>query len=194
MCRFIESIAFQKGDAPLLSLHQERIQRTLEAHHSEVKVSIEPLLEMLETRDELYKLRVIYDLDGKVEWTFLPYEQRVHNGFTLIEAPEISYGFKKADRSEINKYLERDTEPIFTQEGLLTDASYANVLFLEKEQWWTPSDFLLQGVQRAHLLREGRIKEKRIHKDDLSSFSHFALINAMIPMERMKVYPTELLT
>jgi 4-amino-4-deoxychorismate lyase len=71
----------------------------------------------------------------------------------------------------------------------ITDTSYSNLLFLKGKDWFTPSTFLLNGVQRQHLLKKKKIKETEITLQSLSEYSHFQLINAMNDFDDMFIYP-----
>ena len=69
---------------------------------------------------------------------------------------------------------------IIVKDGLITDASYANLIFWDGENWFTPNTPLLKGVQREKLLKDGLIQEKEIKPSDLASYQKVALINAML--------------
>ena len=71
---------------------------------------------------------------------------------------------------------------IFVKNGLVTDSSYANLVFFDGTEWVTPTTFLLNGTCRQRLLSERKIKERIIHATDIPSFTHIGLINAMIDL------------
>ena len=71
---------------------------------------------------------------------------------------------------------------IFLKNGKVTDSSYANIIFFDGIQWFTPSTFLLNGTCRQRLLNEGKITEAPIHYTDIRDFQQIGFINAMLDM------------
>lgn len=88
----------------------------------------------------------------------------------------------------------RTEEIIVVKNNHITDTSFSNILFLKGKTWFTPSTYLLNGVQRQHLLKNKKIKETDITLQNISEFSHFQLINAMNDFDDMFVYPIEKIT
>ena len=191
MSRFIETIEVTCGIAPLLSLHQRRVEETFAAFHKPCSLDLHQFMNQLPSNQAKSKWRVVYDLEGGFEFSFTKYEKRSHEKFLIIEAPEINYQYKGEDRSMLNQYksANKEVEPLFTQEGWLTDSTYSNLIFKQGNAWYTPSTHLLNGVQRRYLLESGRIKERPIHRDDLVNYSHFALINALNSIDHAVQYP-----
>ena len=62
---------------------------------------------------------------------------------------------------------------------------------LKEKQWFTPTSYLLNGVQRQHLLSKKAIKETEITLDNIKEFTHFQLINSLNDFDDMFVYPIE---
>ena len=85
--------------------------------------------------------------------------------FELVENNDFSYDFKFADRTEFEKMKKkaRAQEIIIVKNGQITDTSFSNLLFLKNQTWYTPKNFLLNGVQRQNLLKQGIIKRNRNH-------------------------------
>jgi 4-amino-4-deoxychorismate lyase len=71
----------------------------------------------------------------------------------------------------------------------ITDTSYSNLIFKKGKDWFTPKSFLLNGVQRQHLLKTKKIKEAEITLQNIHDFSHFQLINAMNNLDDQLIYP-----
>ena len=65
----------------------------------------------------------------------------------------------------------------------ITDASYSNLFFWDGQQWVTPSTPLLHGTQREIILKKKLAIEKQIHRNDLSNYTHFKRVNAMMNWE-----------
>ena len=133
-------------------------------------------------REGVVKLRFLYGKDG-YNLEFLPYKMRKVLSLKLVECDEIDYSLKFTDRSKINMLLNQkgDADDILiVKNGVITDTSFANVVFYTGSEWITPATPLLEGTCRAKLLAGGRIAEARITPQDLSGFRAFSLINAML--------------
>ena len=73
---------------------------------------------------------------------------------------------------------------LIINKGMVTDSSYANVVFRDLDgNWVTPSTYLLSGTKRASLLQKGLIKETIITYRDLNKYTEVKLINAMIGID-----------
>ena len=123
----------------------------------------------------------------------LPYAFPEIETFELVENDDFSYDFKFADRTEFEKMKKkaRAQEIIIVKNGQITDTSFSNLLFLKNQTWYTPKSFLLNGVQRQNLLKQGIIKETEITLQNLNEFSHFQLINSMNEFNQDFVYSIE---
>lgn len=132
--------------------------------------------------DKIFKARVIYR--SSIEQTeFLEYFPRKINSFKLIFDNNIDYFHKMVDREQINSLLSKKgdcDDIIIVKNGNLTDASSSNLLFFDKNQWYTPSTPLLKGTMRQFLLESNLIKEEKITVVDLEKYSRVLTINAMI--------------
>ena len=82
-------------------------------------------------------------------------------------------------------------EIIIVKNNHITDTSFSNLLFLKGKDWFTPATYLLNGVQRQHLLKKKKIKEAEITLQNIREFSHFQLINSMNDFDDMFIYPIE---
>ncbi|MEP2669007.1 MAG: aminotransferase class IV [Cyclobacteriaceae bacterium] len=76
---------------------------------------------------------------------------------------------------------------MIAKNGLVTDSSYANILFRQDNCWYTPSNPLLSGTKRAELLDKGLIKEKEIPLQDVTQYESIKLINAMRGLEQEEI-------
>ena len=88
----------------------------------------------------------------------------------------------------------RSGEIIIVKNNHITDTSFSNILFKKGKDWFTPSTYLLNGVQRQHLLQKNKIKEAEITMQNVSEYSHFQLINAMNDFDDMFIYPIARIT
>jgi len=98
----------------------------------------------------------------------------------------VKYPYKFVNRKifeEIEKDLELDEIGIITQNGYLTDATYANIVLFDGTNYYTPDNCLLNGTKRAKLLNEKKICSTQIHIRDLNKYKYLQIINAMIDLE-----------
>jgi 4-amino-4-deoxychorismate lyase len=102
-----------------------------------------------------------------------------------VQADSIQYEHKFLDRSCLDKLFETTLadDVLIVKNGLLTDTSFANIVFFDGDRWVTPSTPLLHGTKREYYLEIGRIKEVELTVDDLPRFQKAMLINAMLDLE-----------
>lgn len=195
--RLIETIQILDGQPQRLSYHNERFNRSRKALFCLLEeVFLEEYLQIpIEFQEGKVKCRMEYDEQvRKVEFEI--YKERPIESFHLVES-DIIYDFKYADRTPFQKLKDfyspsscRQTgmaEMIIVKEGSITDTSYSNLIFKDKEgKWWTPTRPLLKGTQREFLLDEGMIEEREISKKDLLQYTHFMMVNAMLNFEEKR--------
>ncbi|WP_332022763.1 aminotransferase class IV, partial [Kaistella sp.] len=106
------------------------------------------------------------------------------------------YSFKFEDRKELEKMLRqaKSSEIIIVKNNHITDSSFSNLLFKKGKEWFTPSRYLLNGVQRQYLLKNKKIKEAEITLQNIAEYSHFQIINAMNDFDDMFIYPIARIT
>lgn len=184
--QFIETIKVKDGVFYNLALHSARLERTAISFFGiapPLIVSEQMIPEALKTG--LVKCRVTYSRQI-LSIEFEPYTFRRISSITLIDNNIIDYSYKSIDRKSINDLYsqKRDADDILiVKNGLITDTSYANVVFENSDGLFTPQSYLLKGTKRQDLLERGVIKELEISKKDMFSFSKLYLINAMIDLE-----------
>lgn len=191
MSLLIESIKLIDGKFCNLFYHEQRMLRSLETLcGAEDDLNLEEFLKSMEYPQQgLYKCRIVYD-DKVKEVEFHPYELRVVSSLRLIEADRINYDHKFVDRKEIDKLFEKRDgcdDILIVKKGKLTDASYANIVFRKDDEWITPWSALLKGTMRQNLIDNNVITAEEITVDDLSSFSTFKLINAMLEFDAPEI-------
>jgi len=194
MSQFIESIKVEDQEIFLLEFHQKRINQTFSHFGKEGSVDLKKIYDHLEhDEDGLFKLRLVYDLDKKVRTQMIPYAIPEIAAFQLVENNSFDYSFKFEDRKEIDKMKmkSKTEEIIIVKNNHITDTSFSNLLFLKGKDWFTPSTYLLNGVQRQNLLKQKKIKETEITLQNIKQFSHFQLINALNDFDDMFVYPID---
>ncbi|MCL1667610.1 aminotransferase class IV [Elizabethkingia ursingii] len=195
MFRFIETIRVEDSQIFLPDLHQERMDGVFSHYGKENPYLLkEYFLQQNHDEHGLYKWRIVYDLNGGIHCQMLPYAVEIHNNFELVNGDHLEYSFKYENRDEINKLKASASAEavIFYQNGMITDTSYSNLIFRKDNEWYTPETFLLNGVMRQHLLKSGKIKTLEIGLKNIKEFSHFQMINAMIPFNTQE-YPIALI-
>ncbi len=194
MSQFIESIKVEDQEIFLSGFHQKRVDQTFAHFGKEGSIDLAKIYKHLEhDEDGLYKLRIVYDLDKKVRTQMIPYAIPEIQDFQLVENNSYDYSFKFEDRKELEKMKMKSKaeEIIIVKNNHITDTSYSNLLFLKGKEWYTPSTYLLNGVQRQHLLKQKKIKETEISLQNIKQFSHFQIINAMNDFNENFIYPLD---
>ncbi|MET3537055.1 aminotransferase class IV [Chryseobacterium limigenitum] len=194
MSQFIESIKVEDQEVFLLDLHQKRVNQTFAHFGKEGSIDLAKIFKHLEhDEDGMYKLRISYDLDKKIRTQMIPYAIPEIQDFQLVENNSFDYSFKFEDRKELEKMKMKSKaeEIIIVKNNHITDTSFSNLLFQKGKDWFTPTTYLLNGVQRQNLLKQKKIKETEITLQNIKQFSHFQLINAMNDFDDMFIYPID---
>ncbi|SHH93605.1 4-amino-4-deoxychorismate lyase [Chryseolinea serpens] len=191
MSLLLETIKLQDGEYQNLFYHEQRMNRSLKTLCGEFDhFDLEEFLKHLERPAQgLFKCRIVYDEQSK-EVEFMPYTPKPVNSLRVIEHDRISYEFKYADRKTLNKLYElrqASDDILIVKRGLVTDSSYANIVFRRGKHWYTPWSALLKGTQRAKLLERDVIHEEEIRVEDIETFETFKLINAMLEFESPEI-------
>lgn len=188
MFPFFETIRYSNAVAENLFFHQQRVERTFIQFGEVCTIDITSidLKSVAEkngaTSDGVFKCKIIYDLKGNIQISFEPYQIRTIQSFTILDIGGNDYALKFTDRTWINDAVKSVTtdEVIFAKDGVLKDASYANIVLFDGKDWVTPANPLLLGTKRALLLSENRIKTKEIRQDQLKEYQSLKFINAMM--------------
>jgi 4-amino-4-deoxychorismate lyase len=194
----VESIRIENGKLVNISFHNERITRSLFDLFGR-KVNINLANEIIipdYAMSGLFKCRVEYDnIIRKIE--FLLYEIRTIRSLRLVEDNTIEYAYKFTDRKrldELSSLRGECDEILIVKNGMITDSSYANVIFRDhKDNWVTPSACLLAGTRRSSLLFSGKISETVISYNDIGNYSEVKLINSMLGINDTEGIPTSLI-
>jgi 4-amino-4-deoxychorismate lyase len=185
MSLFIESIKLIDGTFCNLFYHEQRMKRSLESLCGvDEDLNLEEFLKGMEYPSKgLYKCRIVYD-DKVKEVEFVPYEIKPVTTLRVVESDRISYDYKFTDRKQIEKLFDKRDgcdDILIVKKGKITDSSYANIAFRNKDgDWVTPWSALLKGTMRQKLIDNNVVTVEDIAIDDLSSFTSFRLINAML--------------
>jgi len=187
MSLLFETIRIQNGEFQNLSFHKARVENS----RKEIFNACEPinLQERIlipgYCRSGVFKCKILYDVDVK-SIAFETYAIRRIGSLKLIEDNAILYNYKFVDRTKIDRHIANKgnyDDILIVKNGLVTDTSYANIVFFDGKNWITSSAPLLQGTMRSYLLKNGLIAESKISPDDLRNYTKARLINAMLPLD-----------
>lgn len=183
MCQLFETIKIIGGEPQNLSIHDERMNRSrrkLFGNNDLLKLS-DYIAVINADKDRIIRCRVIYAISiNSIEVS--PYIPANIKTLKIVDASTLVYDYKYLDRSRLTALIDKSAadDILIMRNGCVTDVSFANIVFTDGERWITPETPLLQGTMRELLLRKGLIKMDRITINDLSLFTHFKLINAML--------------
>lgn len=183
MSLLFETIKCQNRQLHNTLYHNQRVRRTLKNLFGIIgDFDFENTIEIPDWIGEgLYRCRVSYSEEvNKVE--FFEYEFKHPKIIQIDEYQSFKYEFKYEDRSRFQnllKFYPNADDVVITQNGLLTDATYANLAFFDGVKWFTPNTYLLLGTKREYLLDSQLIIEEEIAVKDLRKFKRISFINAM---------------
>jgi len=188
MCRLLETIKIKDGRICHLSWHQGRMDDAVrKLFKIGNKIQLSDMIKIPETANKgIWKCKMIYTTDVEII-EFEAYTPKIIQTLKLIEANDLDYSFKYANRNQINALFEKKGECddiLMVKNGLLTDTSFANICFFDGKSWITPKNPLLNGTCRQRLLHENTIIAKDIKVNDIKSFQGFQLINAMLGLQK----------
>lgn len=184
MYRFIETIRLENGQFGDLSYHEARMNRAItEVLGLRYSVNLEAILAMESFPSTgLHKVRLVYSSEvHAIEIT--PYVTRPVTSLKIVRAETISYDHKFEDRQELNGLFGQRgicDDVIIVKNNLVTDSSYANLVFKISGRWVTPRSYLLNGTMRQQLIDKKIIAEEDITLSDLERYESVKLINAML--------------
>ena len=187
MSLLLESIKLLDGKYHNVFYHEQRMNRALKfLCGTTERFELEEFLKHVDHPTAgLYKCRIVYD-DNTRDIEFVPYQVKAVHTLRVIEHDRISYEFKYNDRKSINRLFElrKDCDDILiVKRGMVTDASFSNIVFRKGQHWYTPWSALLKGTMRSMLLERNIIREEEIRVGDIASFDAFKLIKAMLEFD-----------
>jgi len=190
MYRFLETINVKDGEFLNLKYHQDRVEKVFRRFYAKIPplVLADVLTLPTSTHSVNYKCRVIYSKSIELV-EFTEYIPKPVRSLKIVNDDSIDYSFKFADRRSLEVLLSKKgncDDVLIIKNGLVTDTSYSNILFYDGRHWLTPDTPLLKGTCRQRLLDNHTIREQRVSFSDLTGFSHFMLINAMLGFDENK--------
>ena len=188
MYPLFESLCVQDGQLLNLQWHEDRFQNSYMKYYG--NPSPFDLLEDLSIPAHFaqgkVKLRIRYNHQDR-NFHFEHYQIQKIKSLQLVYTEELDYSYKYSERENLNALLAQRGEcddVLIVKKGRITDSSYANVVFFDGKDWWTPKPPLLKGTCRARLLDQGTIKEVLLEVNDLKKFKGLKLINALRDMDQ----------
>ena len=140
-------------------------------------------------RHTTVKCRVTYGGSGIQKIDFEPYTPRPINSLRIVDGGNIDYHLKYADRNALGRLTAMSDgadDVIIMKNRLVTDATYANLVFIAGTRLLTPATPLLRGVMVSHLIATGQVTALPLTLSDICpgnrlGITHVMLVNAMLP-------------
>jgi 4-amino-4-deoxychorismate lyase len=192
MCLLLETIKLEKGTVCNLRYHQQRVDES-----RRILLGIKEPLDIgsaiivpSRAKQGVYKCRITYGKEIN-EILYIPYLLKKIKSLQLVEASEINYSYKYANRECFDSLLDdcRCDEILIVRNGFITDTSFSNIIFFDGNRWLTPSNPLLKGTKRQQLLDEGRIIAEEIRPQDIKHFTKAMLINSLLDFNLKRMIP-----
>ena len=179
----LETIKIEDGEIFNLSYHQARCDKSRKVlFNSTDRLDLSSLIQA--PPKGLYRCRILYN-EKIHSIEYIPYNTKEIHILKIISS-DLEYAHKYANRDALNKLLQTqpDADDILIEKhGYLTDTTIANIAFYDGKQWFTPEKPLLKGTMRSKLLDEKFLHTRKIKKEEISDYTHVALMNAMIGFE-----------
>ena len=190
----LETMRIANGEYQRIEGHLARLQRT--ARHFGLKLSMAAVREALarERQGGDWRVRLTVSTAGGVQIQRQPLPAtpaRVKLALAAMpiatHGPDAEFLHHKTTRREMYapfaaaKPADAFDVILWNEASELTECTFGNVALLIDGRWLTPgaSAGLLPGVMRETLLREGRVSEARLTKDDLARAERLAFFNSL---------------
>jgi len=178
MSNLLETIYVKDKKARYLDYHNRRFNRARREIFG-VKDSLDLSSLILPPANDLYRCRVIYNKNIELI-EYIPYVYKEIKTLSFVVS-DIEYNYKYEDREELNNIKSKGSDDvIIIKNNLITDTTIANIAFLDKDRWITPTRPLLEGTTRERLINSGFLYTRDIKKDEILGFNGIALMNAMV--------------
>jgi 4-amino-4-deoxychorismate lyase len=186
MLQLIETICYENGVFQRILLHEERMKRSRQQLFGVSDLlSLSPLSIPESLKDQNVKCRITYSFQIE-DIVYEPYINKSIQSLKLVRADAIDYSHKYKNRDSLNNLLgmrgEAD-EILVVKNGMITDTSFSNIIFLKGGTWYTPEYPLLPGTRREDYLRKNQIFPQIIKPEDLGQYEEARLINSMRSLE-----------
>ncbi|MCB0667206.1 MAG: hypothetical protein KDC80_15365 [Saprospiraceae bacterium] len=190
MSLLFESIKIIDGVIQNLDYHQRRVDRSLlQVSESSKPWILKDIIVPSQSMQGINKCRFTYNCQYS-EYVIEPYHPRIIERLHMVEANSLDYSLKWKDRSQIEnliKNVNEHEEVVIVKNGLVTDASYANLAFFDSKHWYTPHTPLLPGTKRQKLIDDKLLLPAVITPDDMPRYYKVSLINAMLELGEVEI-------
>lgn len=191
MYQLTEALCIEDKKMQHVDFHNKRIKHAFkEVFGIKRNIDIEQIVSIPENiSNERFKCRLLFTPD-ETSYEITAYHQREIKTLKVVYDNLIDYSFKNSNRQKLNSLYEQRghcDDIIIVKRGNVTDAWSANLVFFDGKKWYTPDKPLLKGTQRAYLIAQKQIIEKRIWERDILNFKQVKLINAMIDFNRAPI-------
>jgi len=195
MCLLFETVRIDNGIPQHPEWHEERMNRCRrEFWQTGDPVSLKQVIQVPDGyRTGVVKCNILYG-PAVMKIIFRKYERRKIGSLKIVNGNAIDYHAKYADRAMLNSLFEMRgscDDIIIVKNGLITDASMANLIFLDDSGWSTPATPLLKGTCRERLVASGWLSERDIRPEDLGKFTGCKLINALRYPDEESLIPVD---
>jgi 4-amino-4-deoxychorismate lyase len=184
MRNLLETIYIKDKKARYLNYHNMRFNRSRQEIFG-IKDTLDLSTVISAPTNDLYRCRVVYNKNIELI-EYIPYVYKDIKSLSFVSS-DLDYRYKYEDRESLNNLdFNSSDDVIIIKNGLVTDTTIANLAFLQKDRWITPSKPLLKGTTRERLIDSGFLIERDIKKDDILAFDGIALMNAMVGFKIIK--------
>lgn len=190
----LETLRLADGVALRGHAHLARMQRT--ARHFGLRFSLAEAKTYLKAVADAqpqgsWRLRLTCDAQGHLHHTLHAFAATPEPVQLALAAqpmptrgPRAEYLAHKTTRRElyaVDKPADAFDVILWNEAGELTECSFGNLAVQLDGEWLTPSlaSGLLPGVLRAELLAQGRVREARLTRDDLTRAEGLAFFNSL---------------
>lgn len=189
----LETIECRNGNLQCLDLHFARMQNSLQSLGIAEKPPAMPenICSCAKDLTKSYRISVVYGREvGEVRC--IEYKPRTITSLRIVEAGNLEYSHKYADRSALDKLFEQrngEDEVLLVRGDRVLETSLANIALYDPlgRRWETPRNPLLKGTRREVLMREKKIFPADIVLTQLSRYLKISLINAMLDLEEIVI-------
>ncbi len=190
MFPLFETIRIENGSPQNLEYHQDRFEKSFLSYFQKTTtVILQDLIHIPEKYSKgVVKLKLSYNNEN-FNIQYSNYVCRNIQSLKLVYDDNIDYSLKYYNRKRLDGLVLRKTncdDILIVKNRKITDTSFCNIVFYDGQKWITPNEPLLGGTARKKLLDENKIIEAPISIGDLTKFSYFKLINAMLEFEHQK--------
>lgn len=185
----LESLLLEDGKYFLYDEHLQRLKSSavyfdFAFHQDEIERALQQLKDKYSAGR--WKVRLLLDKKGVIECEA--------QSITVLTSPlYVSWAENSVQSDNVflyHKTTKRDFYPkatldheilLFNEKNEVTEFVNGNFVWFHQGEWLTPplQSGLLNGTMRQHLLVQGKIKERIIHKKDLQESCKIAFINSV---------------